>query len=120
MAFVQRRLIYARCYAPGFRLYFWRGAHGLAQAISPKCNLPFFHCQAQMPVITVGRASAFVYGLGLATHYPILLLGTPGLGLLDSAQILPNSRFGSPAKRVGRKGYSGVDKQAGGKIKKFS
>ena len=94
---------------------------------------------------------AFVYGLGLATHYPILLLGTPGLGLLMIPQlrnILPNiipalvalaagalppyawmvwrsfdpmpANFYGPIETfdnfifyVGRKGYSGVDKQAG-------
>lgn len=94
---------------------------------------------------------AFVYGLGLATHYPILLLGSPGLALLVLPQLrnmLPNiipavvalfagavppylwmvwrsfdpmpANFYGPIETwdnfwfyVLRKGYSGVDKQAG-------
>ncbi|MGI9338598.1 MAG: protein O-mannosyl-transferase family [Gammaproteobacteria bacterium] len=94
---------------------------------------------------------AFVYGLGVATHYPILGLGSSGLALLVLPQlrnILPNiipavialaagavppylwmvwrsfdpmpANFYGPIETfdnfmfyVGRKGYSGVDKQAG-------
>ncbi len=96
-------------------------------------------------------AIAFVYGLGVATHYPILGLGTSGLALLVFSQlrnILPNlipagvaffagaappyawmvwrshdpmpANFYGPIETFdsflfyfGRKGYSGVDKQAG-------
>ena len=94
---------------------------------------------------------AFAYGLGVATHYPILGLGTSGLALMVMSQlrnIIPNlipagvafvagaappyawmvwrsfdpmpANFYGPIETfdnfmfyVGRKGYSGVDKQAG-------